>query len=209
MPGPGVAARQGGGFRSGFGNFNDEHLEEQSMANSSKQHQLTQQTSNSAQTTAGGSALQRADSSQETPIQKQTQPREVGTFKEEAKRALKDVVDEIKGFFSLNDLLKINSGDTPEVKQKKTGILQRFNNLTEEQKQVAQKNFQIEMQKRKAREEEEQKKKNQAAQQKQANIAPPSSPRKGAAGPAGSRKQQATTQLEQDRQTIGKMASAH
>jgi hypothetical protein len=214
MPGPksgskgGVAARQGGGFRSGFGNFNEEHMEQQSMAASSKQHSLTQQTSNAAQTTAGGSAIQKGGVSQESP-QSQKEPREVDTIKEEGKRVVTDVISEIKGFFSLHKLLEINNEDTPEEKQKKETVLKRFNKLTDEQKQVAQEKYQKKMQKQKTDEEEKQVKKQREDQAKQTSIAPPTSPKKGAVGPAGSKKQKAAAQLQQNRQTMGKVQGAN
>jgi len=207
-PGGGVAAMQGGGFRGGFGHFNEEHLEEQSFASSAKQHQLTQQTSNAAQSTTGGSALQQAGVSQESP-QRLKDPREVGTIKEEAKRVFSDVIDELKGFFSLSDLLGIKPGDTPEQQQKKQAVLQRYNKLSDEQKQIAQKNYQEKMQRQKREEEEKQRKQQQEAQAKSANIAPPSSPKKGAAGPAGSKKQKAITQLQQDRKTLSNAKGAN
>lgn len=205
---PGMAVRQGGGFRTGFGHFNEEHMEQQSMSAASQQHQLTQQASNSAQNTTGGSAIQKGGVSQETPHQKQA-PREVGTIKEEGKRVVKDVIDELKGFFSLTDLLGIKAEDTPEEKQQKQSILARFNKLTDEQKQVAQKKYQEKMRKQKAEEEERQVKKKREEQAKQASIAPPSSPKKGAAGPGGSKKQKASSQLQQNRQTIGTVQGAN
>ena len=214
MPGPkpgssgGVAARQGGGFRSGFGNFNEEHMEQQSMAASSQQHSLTQQTSNAAQTTAGGSAIQKGGVSQESP-QSQKDAREVGTIKEEGKRVVTDIISEIKGFFSLNKLLEINNEDTPEEKQKKEATLKRFNSLTDEQKQVAQKKYQEKMQRQKVEEEQKQAKKQREDQVKQASIAPPSSPKKGAVGPSGSKKQKAATQLQQNRQTMNTVQGAN
>ena len=218
MPGPkpgakpGVASRQGGGFRSGFGNFNEEHMEQQSMAASAQQNQLTQQTSNSAQTSTGGSALQQAGSSQEAPAQEQTQPREVGTFKQEAKLAVKDVANEVKGFFDFNKFLHkvlgISNEDTPEEKQTKETILKNFNKLDDEQKQIVQKKVQEKQQKDKAAEEERQAKEQQKAREQSANIAPPSSPKKGAKGQGGSKSQKASTQLQQNRQTIGKVQGA-
>lgn len=205
---PGMAARQGGGFRSGFGHFNEEHLEQQALAGASQQHQLTQQTSNAAQQTTGGSAIQQGGVSQETPHQKQP-PREVDTIKEEGKRAVKDVLDELKGFFSLHSLLEIKNEDTPAEKQQKQSVLERFNKLTDEQKQVAQKKYHEKMQRQKAEEEAKQAQKQKEEAAKQSSIAPPSSPKKGAVGPAGSKKQQTAQLIQQNRQTIGKVQSAN
>lgn len=204
----GVAARQGGGFRGGFGNFNEEHMEQQAMSSSVQQHQLQQQTSNAAQTTAGGSAIQTGGVSQETP-QREKPAREVDTIKEEGKRAVKDVISELKGFFSLQKLLDIKTDDTPEEKQKKESILKRFNKLTDDQKKIAQEKYQAKMKKEKAEEEEKQAKKQKEAQEKQASIAPPSTPKKGAVGPGGSKKQKAASQLQQNRQTIGTVQGAN
>ena len=110
---PGVAARQGGGFRQGFGHFDEEHLEQQASASAVQQKQLTQQTTQSAQPTTGGSATQAGDS-QQSPARQAPPPREVSTFRDElVKGPVQDVLQGVKGIFDLHALLDIHPEDTP------------------------------------------------------------------------------------------------
>lgn len=205
----GVAARQGGGFRQGFGHFDEEHLEQQASASAVQQKQLTQQTTQSAQPTAGGS-VQQPGTSQQTPTAPTAPPREVSTFKDElVKRPFQDVIKGIKAIFDINALLGIHPEDTPEEQERKKSINHRFEQLTEEQQEVAKKRYQQEMQQKKTEEEEKEKQKQLELQKKQDNvIAPPSTPAKGPIGPAGSGKQRAAQQLERDRQSIGRLQTA-
>lgn len=209
-PGPqgGVAARQGGGFRQGFGHFNEEHLEQEAATSAVQQKQLTQQTTQSSQSTTGGSAQQPGNSHQ-PPAQQAQPPREVGTMQEElVKRPLQDIAKGLRSLFDLNTLLGIRPGDTPEEQEKKKSLNHRFEQLTEEQQQVAKKRYQEEMQKKKVEEEEKEKKKQQEMQAKSASIAPPSSPKKGPVGPSGSGKQRAQQILERDRQQLSRPQTA-
>lgn len=224
-PGAGAAARPGGGFRQGFGGFNESHLEDRASQAAAKQHQQTQQTTSAAQQTAGAglgvgashSALKHQGSRTQTPAKqvKQKAPREVvglgdGALTEELiKRPVKDVIDEVKAFFDLNAILGINPGDTPEDQAKKKQTLQRWQKLDQEQQQVAQKKYQEEMQNKKQDEEEKAQKKQAEEQQKANSIQAPSSPKKGPKGPGGSKKQRATDKLEQDRKTLGNVAGAN
>lgn len=204
----GVAARQGGGFRQGFGHFDEEHLERQAGASAVQQKQLTQQTTQSAQHTAGGSA-QQPGTSRQTPAAHTEPPREIGTFKDElVKRPFQDIVKGIKAFFDLNALLGIHPEDTPEEQERKKTLNHRFEKLTEEQQEVAKKRYQQEMQQKKAEEDEKEKKKQEALKAKQDTIAPPSTPHKGPVGPAGSGKQRAAQLIERDRQSMGRLQTA-
>ncbi|HCR81287.1 MAG: Kelch motif family protein [Candidatus Pacebacteria bacterium GW2011_GWA1_46_10] len=212
---PGVAARQGGGFRQGFGHFDEEHLEQNAAASAVGQKQLTQQTTQNAQHSAGGSATQPGDSSR-TPAQQSSPPREVSTVKDELiKRPVQDVKKGLTGIFDLHALLNINPEDTPEEQQRKKALNERFGKLTEDQQAVARKKFEAKMVKEKAEEEEKEKKKRELELKEQQDIAPPSSPRKGPIGPGGpgggtlSRKKLATQMLERDRQSIGRVAGAN
>jgi hypothetical protein len=138
-------------------------------------------------------------------------PREVGTFKDELlERPAKDIARGVQSIFSLHDVLGIQPGDTPEEQEKKKTFNQRFENLTTEQQGVAKKLFQEKMERQKAIEDEEEQKKQVAAQKKQdGKLAPPSSPRKGPIGLAGSGKQKAQQMLERDRQSLGRVAGAN
>lgn len=204
LGGPKVAARQGGGSRQGFGHFDEEHLEQGASASAVQQKQLAQQ---AAQVTQKPAAAQQSSAGQPPA----TPPREVSDPKDELLiRPAKDIVEGVKSIFSLHDLLNIHPGDTPEEQEKKKTLNQRFEKLTEEQQAVAKKLFQEKMQKDKAAEEEEEQKKQAKARQKEADkLAPPSSPRKGPIGPAGSGKQKAAQQIQQQRQSIGQVAGAN
>lgn len=205
--GPKVAARQGGGFRQGFGNFNEEHLEQQASSSAVQQKQLAQQQTTNAQ--------QQTTNTQQTPAQqvKQQPPRELSDVKDElVTRPVRDVVKGLKSLFDINSILGINPGDTPEEQEHKKQLNQQFNKLTEEQQAVAKKRYQQEMEKNRDLEnEKEQKKQAKAEHDQQAKqmLTTPSSPRKGAVGPAGSKKQRATQQLQQQRQSIGQIAGAN
>lgn len=204
----GVAARQGGGFRQGFGHFNEEHMEQQAGASAVQQKQLTQQTTQSAQHTAGGSAQQVGDSKQ-TPAAHTEQPREVSTIADElVKRPFQDIFKGLKALFDLNALLGIHPEDTPEELARKKTINHKFEELTAEQQEVAKKRYQQEMQKKKMEEDEKEKKKQMELQKKRDTIAPPSSPKKGPVGPSGSGKQQAKDLIERDRQSMGRLQTA-
>jgi len=192
LGGPKVAALQGGGgSRQGFGHFNEEHLEQGATASAVQQKQLAQQVAHHAQQPA-------------------PPPREVGDLKDELiTRPAKDIKEGVGSIFSLHDILNIKPGDTPEEMGKKKTITKNFEQLTKEQQAVAKKLFQAKMQKDKEAEEEKEQKKQAAAQKSTGHLAPPSSPKKGAVGLAGSRKQKAQQSLEQQRQSIGRVAGAN
>jgi len=207
---PKVAARQSGGFRQGFGHFNEEHLEQAASTSVVQQKQLTQQTTQTSQPTAGKAG--QPGSTPPTTVQAATNlpPREVSTFKDELiDRPVEDIVQGVKKIFSLHDVLNINSGDTPEEQEKKKILNQRFEKLTAEQQEVAKKRFQEEMQKKKETEEEEQRKQTKEEEAQDVTLAPPSSPRKGPIGLFGSKKQKAQQILQRDRQSLGRVAGAN
>lgn len=212
MPGPKVAPRPSGGFRSGFGQLGEAHLEESATQAATQQKQQTQQGTSSAQQTTGSSSLQPVGSKQKAAQQSLSQPvkpREVGTIREELlEHPAKDVVKGVKDIFNINTILGINPAtDTPEEQAKKKQMLGRWQKLNEEQQQVAKKNFQLEMQKKKQEAEKKEIKKKQEEQAKEASVAPPSTPKKGPVGPGGSKKQRTLDQLEQRRKTLGQTQS--
>jgi hypothetical protein len=206
--GPGVAARQGGGFRQGFGHFDEEHLEQSASTSAVQQKQLTQQNTQSSQHPAP------AANPQSAPAQQAPPPREVSSFKDELlERPVKDVKQGLQSIFDLNSLLGINTADKPEEQERKKALNERFGQLTEEQQQVAKKLFQEKMQKDKLAEEEKAKQKQLAEAKKQEDIAPPSSPRKGPIGPGGpgaklSGKKMAQELVERDRQQMSRLQTA-
>lgn len=141
---------------------------------------------------------------------KQKPARPVGTFAEELiKYPAQDIWAGIKSLFDIKSILGINpQTDTPEQQAKKKQIHQRYNRLTQEQQQVAQAKYQERMRQKQQQEQEDQMKKQREAQEKSSSIQAPSSPKKGAVGPGGSKKQKATTQLQNDRKTLSKVQGA-
>jgi len=208
MPGPKPTPRPSGGFKPSFGQMGESNMDEaamQTMMQSMQQGSGTQQA-------AGGSAAQAMGGKQAMGkgMTGQKKVRPVGTLTEELiKNPIKDIIGEVKQFFSINTLLGINSEDSPEDQMKKKQMLQRWNQLNEEQQAVAKKRYQEEMQRKQQEEQEKDIKRQQEAQAKASAIQAPSSPKKGPVGPAGSKKQKATQQLQQNRQTIGKVAGAN
>jgi hypothetical protein len=210
--GPKSAARPGGGFRQGFGHFNEEHLEQDASGAAAQQKQLAQQTTQTSQQNTGGSAQQQGNSNQSPAQQlKSEPPREISGITDElVKRPARDIVKGLESLFDIHELLDINSGDTPEEQSRKKQLNQRFQQLTNEQQEVAKKRYQQEIEKKKLAEEEQEEKKMAKQEKKQAGITPPASPKKGPVGMAGmSKKQKASTQLEQQRQSIGRVAGTN
>ncbi len=227
MPGPGIGSggprsgvrpRRDGGFSATLGSP-DQHQDDAAMKAAVKQKQLQQQlSSNKKSSGKGGSQPVAQASRQEKAAQlDQNLPqaesgREVRSLKEElVKRPVKDVKKGLASLVDLNDLLSIETGDTPEEKAKKKQIHQRYQKLTEEQQTVAKKQYQEKLQKRKQEQEEEQRKKEAEQAQQQQAMAPPSSPQKGPIGPASgmSRKKKAQTNLQQQRQGLGSVGQKH
>ena len=212
--GPKVAARQGGGFRPGFGHFNEEHLEQQATGTAVQQKQLAQQTTQSTQPTTGHAAAQPGNAQQHPAQQLKTEPpRDVSGIGDElVKRPAKDIVKGLKAIFNINDILGIKPGDTPEEETHKKQLHQRWQKLDQEQQAVAKQLFEKKMAEEQQAEQEQEQQKQVEEEEKQQGlkaITPPTSPKKGPIGLAGSKKQKATQQLEQQRQSIGRVAGAN
>ncbi|MDA1079952.1 MAG: hypothetical protein O2840_04680 [bacterium] len=202
--GPALRARPGGGFNQGLGQFG-EHLDENATQVSSQQKQLAQQ-----QTQTAGTPNPAQKGTGQQPAQ-QRQPREVGSILEETVlRPAQDIWQEIKQFFDIGTLLQINpQTDTPEEQTKKKQLHARYEQLTQEQQQVAQRKFQEEQQ-RKQRQEEEELQKKQAEEQKKKSFVVPSSPKKGPVGPSSgnSNKENMIDKLQRDRQQMSQAQGA-
>lgn len=212
MPGP--APRTSGGFRpspGGLGRFDESYLEQDAMKQTMSQKGQAQAGTSSAQPTTGGSALKALGSKQQQSSQSQVKARPIGSFKDELLvNPAKDIVKSLTSFFDLNQLLEIKTEDTPEEQAKKKQMLNRWNNLNEEQKSIAQSQYQEKIKKQQAEEEKKQQKKKQEEEVRKQSIAPPSSPKKGPIGPGSgmSKKAAAAAKLEQDRKTLGSLQSA-
>lgn len=202
---PAAQARQGGGFNQGFGDFSDEHLDENALQQAAQQHQLGQQGSNPGQT----SATQHQLPGQPTP----PQPRqEMGSLWEElVKEPAKDIFKGLTSLFDFSQALGFTPPEskTPEEKAKMQQLHARYQKLNEEQQAFAQKRFQEKQQKKKMEEEEKARKEQQKKQQAAQSVVMPSSPKKGPVGPSGSGKKRAEMKLEQDRKTLSGPASAN
>ncbi len=195
-----MRARPGGGFNLG-GSFN-EHLDENAMKQAAGQKQLTQA---QADPTTAKAAAQKAQA------QPQKSPPEVGSLTDELiKRPAKGIWEEIKKFFSLNTWLGIKPPElkTPEEQAKAKQVYARYQQLTQEQQEVARKRYQELMQKKKTEEEEKIRKKQLEEQKKAQELPMPSSPKKGPIGPGMSKKQKAQARLQQQMKTIGTVAGA-
>ena len=212
MPGPkpGARPRPMGGFNPGMG-APSEHLDEGAMKAAGQQKQLTQQQS-STQPASGKSGTNPLPTQQPDAPTPADKPREVSSLGEElVKRPLQDIKKGLASIFSVKDLLGINTDDTPEEQAKKKSTHQRFQKLTEEQQQVAQKKYQEKMQKEKIEQEEEERKKQEKEAQEQNAIVAPTSIKKGPVGPASgqSKKQKTQSTLQQSRQGLSKAGQKH
>jgi len=184
-----MTPRPSGGFNQGFGDFG-EHLDETAVQQAMQQKAASQQATNpqTAQVSGQNSTAP-------------TKPREIGTIKEElVTRPAHDILKGLVSLFDIKSILGLNpQTDTPEEQAKKKQLHQRFNQLTQEQQQVAQENYKREMERKRRIEEEKQAQRQREEQAKAQSIAPPSSPSK---GPAGAKKPAAVDKLEQDRKTL-------
>lgn len=194
-----------GGFNTGIGHFN-EHLDEDAVQQAMQQKALGQQ-AGAAQASPPGSAHPGPLGGSTQP----TQPREVGTFQEELiTRPAKDVVKGLLSLFDLKSALGIDpQTDDPQTQAKKQQMLQRFNQLSDEQQAVAQQEYQRRMQEKQREEEEKAAQKQQAEQAKAQTLEMPSGPQKGPVGPSGSKKQQAAQRIQQDRKTLSNAKGAN
>lgn len=142
--------------------------------------------------------------------QKPVQPRPVSSLKQElVERPLQDIGQELAAFANLNALLEINpQTDSPEEQSRKQQLHARWQQMSQEEQQVASQTYQREMQRKQLQEREAQQKAQQQAAQK-TQLAAPSSPSKGPVGPAsGNKKKAAAAQLQQNRQSFNKVQSS-
>jgi len=200
----------GGGFSQGIGQFND-YYDEAAMETAVQQKSLAQQSTSSAQSDTGGSALgAQGQSPQAQSAAQPPKPREVGSIKDElVVRPIQDVAAGLKSIFDINQLLGINPDqDDPQTKLRKQQMLQRWQKLEAEDQEVAKRIFQRDMQKRQQEEQEKEIRKQQEEERKNQQMVIPSSPSKGPVGPGGQKKPAAVMKLEQDRKTLGGPQSA-
>lgn len=226
---PNFRPRPGGGFNTGLGHFS-EHLDEDAMQQSMQQKQLTQQAADPASAAAAAAAGQQAKARTQPragqarpgqptqshpgqPAQPPAQPREVGTLTDElVMRPAKDILGELKNFFSINVWLGIDppNPDSPQDVARKKQVHSRYQKLTQEQQEVAKKRYQEEMERKKQEEEAKERRKQEIEQKKREQpIMPPSGPKKGPVGLMGNKKQKAAQKIQQDRQRLGGPASAN
>ncbi len=197
--------RQSGGMRQSFGGmstFDSEKMEQQAIQGATQQKAVAQQ--------SGNTGTKRDPTSQQHQSSS-VSPREVGSFVDElVKRPSHDVATEVMNFFDINALLGINTDDTPEEKNKKTQLHQRYQRLTQEEQQVAQRKYQEKLQK-KQEEEKIQQQQEQEEKQKEATALPSVGKvnKRGTALMGGSQKKKAAARLAHDRQRMGKIAGAN
>ncbi len=205
-PAPHARPRPSGGFNQGFGNFNDsfEHIDDQAMQSAVQQKALGQSGTSSTQSATGGSALG-SKPPLSGPAAQTTAPRPMGSLTDELiLRPAQDIGKGLLSLFDLNSLLGVNAEkDDPQTQAKKKQMLQRWNQLNEEDQAQVKKRYQEEMQKKQQAEQAEQAKKQQAEQAKAQQVVVPSSPKNGPIGPSGSGRNRAVNKLEQDRKTLG------
>lgn len=188
--GPSAAPRPGGGFNAGIGQP-DEHLDEAAMMKAMQTKGLQQQ--------------QASASNAPTPppsTQQQHAPSDMGSFTDEL--FVKPFEDIKRGFKDLFDLEKwLGIEPTPEQVQeleRKKILLQRFNQLTDQEQMIAKQRYQERIEKQKLEEEEKQRRKQQEAQQQQQSLNMPHKAQSGPVGPGMSGNQKAKAQLDWDRQ---------
>lgn len=105
------------------------------------------------------------------------------------------------GPLGIETLLTVSESDTPQEIQHKQAMHKRWQSLTDEQQQEAQKAYQIAQQQKEQEEEERMRRQEEEAQAK-ASLVVPSSPKKGPVGPGASKKQTMEQQLEHQRKTL-------
>lgn len=211
MKPPAFSPRPGGGFNPGMGQFN-EHMDEQAMMQAMKQKTLAQQAA--TQTGPVPTLTSSAGSSNTVPFPNanQTEPSAVtdtSLFDAVVTRPLGDIAETFVEALGLEGVLGLIKGaDTPEEKMKRQKMMQRYNQLTEEEQAVARAKYQERMKQEQIRKQEEEQRKQMEAQQKEQSVVMPSSPQKGPDAGGGSRKQKAVTKLQNDRKTLGGPQSA-
>lgn len=198
-----MRARPGGGFNMGGDEFG-EHLDDKAMAQAAQAHQQTQNAADPSAVPTSGIPQEKGG---------KAQPGESQSFAEYLKSELGDgVVDSLAKTFlgplGIETLLTPNENDTPEEKQKKVQMLQRWGQINEEQKQAAQLLYKQDMEKKKQEQEEEMLKKQQEEERKAQTLVMPSSPKRGHAQ-GGSGKQRAEQTLEQQRKTLSQASGSN
>lgn len=208
---PAARPRPTGGFHQGIGHFN-EHLDENAMQQAVQQKALGQQGTTSTpapmQQSAGG--LPGLPGQPGMPGAT-AEPRAVGTVQEElVTRPVQDIKKELLAFVDINALLGIHpEQDDPQTQAQKKALHTRWQKLNQEQKDLATKKYQEEMQKKQAQQQQEEEERARAAQAQRDSLVVPSSPKKGPVGPGGTGKKAAVAQLEQDRKTLSGPKSAN
>lgn len=210
--GSSVRPRPGGGMNQGLGQFG-EHLDEAAMGQAIAQKVAGQAGASAKPGSAANSKLPPSSVShqQQSPLDALAPSELKQAFTQPAKELSKGFIDQLLQASGL-DFLGIDSGK--EVDQEEAQRLQiiagNYQRLNEEQQAVARANFERELARKRAMEEEAQQAK--AAKEEAAAaeaVMPPSSPKNGPIGPAGSDKQRAVTQLQQNRQRLGQPQSAN
>ncbi len=138
-------------------------------------------------------------------------PREVGSIPEELiQRPLNDLGQEVKSWFDINKWFGINTEDTPEAKQRKTELHQRYQQLNQEQQQYFQARLKREMERKNQMAQDQQLRDQQKAAAEQNGLPEPSSPQKGpgSEGKKKSQSQRMTNVVNQNRQSFNKMQSS-
>ncbi|PIR59238.1 MAG: hypothetical protein COU69_01475 [Candidatus Pacebacteria bacterium CG10_big_fil_rev_8_21_14_0_10_56_10] len=203
MPSPKPAApraRPGGGLNSHAGAAPHEHLDEAALREAVNHKQHQQQSSAS---TPGQTAKSQQDSHQQSSSRPH-QPRSVGTLRQElVGRPLADIGRDLKSLIDINTLLGISYQD-PRLQAKQHQLHQRWQQLTQDEQDYSRRLYQQKVE-RQRQDEQRQEEKEQAEQaDAQQPVVAPSSQPKGPVGLIGlSRREQATTRIAQQRQTLG------
>lgn len=197
--------RPGGGFNAGMGQFG-EHMDEAAMQQALAQKAMSQQSGSTATVPTPKPA-----SPQTNVPPKADSFREVGSLKDElVVRPLQDLWHGFKSIFDLRAALGLNEKTSEQQQElaRQEMILKRYNQLTEEQQAIAQKNYQERLAKQQ-QEEQEKQQKAEAEQRQHQTIQAPSKAASGPVGPGMSGKQKAKAQLDFDRQRMSGPSSAN
>jgi len=200
-PKPAVRPRlSGGGFNQGFGEVN-EHMDEQAQQQAAAQKSLSQQ--GTSQATSPGAQAQQAAGQHSQASQT---PREV-TPRKELPWFMQDLAEGLASFFDVNAVFQIDPAkDSPEEQAQKQQMHQRYQQLSQEEKNYVQQKYKMDLQKKQQQEQEEQQKKQQQQQESQ-QLSVPSSPQKGPVGPGSQNKKKgAIDKMQQERKTLGSPA---
>jgi hypothetical protein len=131
-------------------------------------------------------------------------PRPVGSLPQEAKFMAEDVAQGLLSVLPdfMQHILGVKPTDTPEEAARKKQMLQRYNQLNDEQQQVVQKQMQ-EAQAKKRQDEEDRMRKQQEAEQNASQDLPmPQGKTSGEGGPGASQKKRTVTKLQNDRKKL-------